>query len=145
VRALNRGDAALERVYRETAYCVDHPAGNFCIRIGEPCAPLEVLLREHDATAWAFVTACNPRSRLLSSAENAARHAQLLAHVRALRLTAFAGRGRADRGGWLEESLLIVGIEDSAALTLGSAFGQNAVVCANAGGVARLRWCNIPQ
>jgi hypothetical protein len=135
---------ALARAYLDTAYCVDHPAGQFSLRIGEPCAALEALLREHGVTAWAFVTACNPRSQPLPPAENAARHAQLLAHVRAAGWTAFAGRGMADSGGWTEESLLILGMNDVAAVNLGLAFGQNAVVVGETGAVPRLRWCGTP-
>ena len=35
----------LEAAYRNTSYRVDHRAGDFGIRIGEPCAPLDALLR----------------------------------------------------------------------------------------------------
>lgn len=135
---------ALARAYLDTSYCVDHPAGNFSLRMGEPCAALDALLREHGVSAWAFVTACNPRSQRLPSAQNAARHARLQARVRASGLTSFAGRGKADNGVWVEESLLILGIAEAAAVSLGVAFGQNAVVAGEAGGTARLRWCVTP-
>jgi len=36
---------------------------------------------------------------------------------------------------------LILAIEEGAALALGAAFEQNAVVTGDADGVARLRWC----
>jgi hypothetical protein len=134
-------EAALARAYRDTAYCVDHPAGHFTLRLGEACAPLQALLRKHGAREWAFVSASNPHSRPLSAAANAVRHAQLLARVRAAGWQTFAGRGVADRGDWMEESLLILGIEETAALALGAAFEQYAVVTGHADGVARLRWC----
>lgn len=136
---------ALACAYLNTAYCVDHRAGNFSLRIGEPCAALDALLREHGVSTWAFVTACNPRSQPLPPAENTARHVQLLARVRASGFIAFAGRGQADSGDWSEESLLILGIGNTAAVNLGLAFGQNAVVIGEAGGVARLRWCETPK
>jgi hypothetical protein len=135
------GMADLDRAYHNTTYCVDHPAGDFGIRIDVPCAPLDVLLREYGVSAWVFVTACNPHSQPLSSEENAARHAQLLAHVRALGLKVFTGRGKAASGDWIEESLLILGLEEDAAVVLGAAFGQNAVVVGRLGGVAKLKWC----
>jgi predicted amidohydrolase len=137
-------ETALARAYRNTAYCVDHPTGNFSLRIGETCTALDTLLRAHGVTNGAFVTACNPRSQPLPPAENAARHAQLLARVKAHGWTAFAGRGVAEGGDWIEESLLILGIDEAAAVNLGLAFGQNAVVIGDAGGVARLRWCGTP-
>ena len=131
----------LKAAYRNTTYCVDYPAGNFGIRIDELCAPLDTLLREQGVSTWVYVTACNPHSRLLSSEENAARHAQLLAHAGALGLKVFAGRGKADRGDWVEESLLILGLDKTAAVALGAAFGQSAVVVENLGGAAELSWC----
>ena len=134
-------DRELEVVYQTTTYAVDCPAGDFGIRLGEPCAPLDALLRECGVATWAYVTACNPRSQPLSSEENAARHAQLLAQVRALGLKVFTGRGRADREDWIEESLLILGMDESDAVTLGTAFGQNAVVVGVADGRAQLKWC----
>jgi len=133
--------ADLDPAYRNTTYSVNHPAGNFDIHIDEPCAPLDALLRQHGVTAWAYVTACNPHSQPLSSGENSARHAQLLAHVRALELKVFAGRGKAVSGDWVEESLLILGLDETAAVALGAAFEQNAVVVGTLGGVALLRWC----
>jgi len=40
-----------------------------------------------------------------------------------------------------EESLLIIGIDETAALALGAQFGQHAIVVGEAGGCAGLRWC----
>ena len=139
------GIADLDRAYRNTTYCVDHPAGSFGIRIDKPCARLDALLREQGAATWAFVTACNPRSQPLSDDENAARHVQLLARVHDLGLKAYAGRGRADCGDWVEESLLILGLDEAAAMALGAAFEQYAVVVGCLGGVVRLRWCHDQQ
>jgi len=135
------GMADLDLAYRNTIYGVDHPAGDFDIRIDAPCALLDALLREHGITAWAFVTACNPRSQFLSSEENAARYAQLLVHVRALGLNVCTGRGKAAGGDWVEESLLILRLEEDAAVALGAAFEQNAVVVGKLDEVAKLRWC----
>jgi len=137
------GMAEIERAYRNTTYCVDHPDGDFGIRIDESCAPLDVLLREYGVTTWAYVTACNPCSQRFSTEENIARHAQLLAHVRALELKVFPGRGKADGSDWVEESLLILGVDEGTAMALGAAFKQNAVVVGKLGGVAKLRWCSI--
>jgi hypothetical protein len=134
-------DRELEVTYQSTTYAVDCPAGDFGIRLGEPCAPLDALLRLHGVSTWAYITACNPRSELLSSEENAARHAQVLAQVRALGLKVLSGRGKADGGDWVEESLLILGLDENAAVALGTAFRQNAVVVGRVGGVAELRWC----
>lgn len=133
--------AALCHAYRHTIYVADHPAGEICLRIGERHARLDTLLRALDYDTWAFVSACNPRSRPLAPTENAARHEALLAHVGRLGLPCFPGRGVADDGGWAEESLLILGIDAQDAAALGAIFEQNAVVVGRRGGVAELRWC----
>ena len=114
-------ETALTRAYRDSTYWVDHPAGRFPMRIGEPCAPLQALLHAHGAITWAFVTACNPRSQLLPPAENAARHARLLSRLRQSAWPTFPGHSVSDQGEWLEHSLLILGIDDAAALALGAA------------------------
>lgn len=133
---------ALESSYRSTTYFVDHPEGAFGIRLGEPCARLDALLAAHGEHCWAYVTACNPRSQSLPDADNAARHADLLAQVQAAGHVFYPGRGMPDSGDWKpEESLLILGLDQDAALRLGARFGQNAVVVGSAGGRAELRWC----
>ncbi len=137
---MHRDSDELERAYRNTTYRVDHPAGDFGIRIDEPCARLDALLREHGVADWAYVTACNPRSQPLSNEENAVRHAQLMAQVRGLGLRAWSGRGVADDGSWAEESLLILGLDEAAAVALGAAFEQHAVLVGRWGGVPRVRW-----
>jgi hypothetical protein len=134
-------DTELEAVFRNTAYGVDHPDGDFVIRLGEPCVRLDALLREHGVTTWAYVTAWNPRSQILTDTQNAARHARLLARVRELGVPHFAGRGSADDARWSEQSLLILGISGDAALQLGALFDQHAVVVGELGGCAELRWC----
>ncbi len=134
-------DGSLETAYRNTAYWVDHPAGTFGIRLNAVCVPLETLLRAYGVAAWAYVTACNPRSQKLTDAENATRHAQLLARVRESGFPYFAGRGSADDASWSEASLLILGISAAEALRWGAAFDQHAVVVGVLGGCAELRWC----
>lgn len=134
-------DPALVRAYLRTTYFVDHPSGAIALRVGANNTQLDALLRAADYETWAFVSACNPRSRPLAAGENAQRHEALLARVRQLGLPFFPGRGVADDGGWLEASLLIMGVAPADAVALGNAFGQNAVVVGRVGDVAELRWC----
>jgi hypothetical protein len=132
---------ALEQAYLRTRYVVDHPCGEIVLRIGRRSARLDALLCEAHCDSWAFVSACNPASRRLSAAENAARHAALLAQVKGLGKPVFSGRGEADDGDWCEPSILVVGMAEAGAVALGRAFGQNAVVVGRAGAAAELRWC----
>lgn len=136
------GDGDIERAYRAARYCVDDPPARFTLRIGEHCAPLQVLLREQRVSAWAYVTACNPHSRLLAVDENAVRQRALLERVHASGWPALAGCAMADNGDWQEPSLLILGIAETDARALGRDFGQNAIVAGCAGSVARLVWCS---
>lgn len=134
--------AEIERAYRNTRYRVDDPAGAFDIRLGERCPRLDVLLAAHGVTCWAYVTAWNPRSQPAPAAANAARHTDLRARVAQLGYSVLPGRGQPDSGDWVaEESLLILGIDEAAALALGAQFGQRAIVVGKAGGDAMLRWC----
>lgn len=134
-------DPVLLQAYLRTTYVADPPGGPIHLRIGENSAALDALLRQTHHQTWAFVSACNPRSQPLCAAENALRHEALLARVRTLGLPFYAGRGVADDGGWIEESLLILGISEADALALGRAFVQNAVVVGRIGGMAELKWC----
>jgi hypothetical protein len=133
---------ALEVAYRLTTFYVDDPSGNFGIKLDEPCPQLDALLATHAATQWAYVTAWNPRSQLLSAENNAARHEELLVQVVRLGYPVITGRGQPADADWVaEESLLILGIEENAAVLLGARFGQHAIVVGRAGECAELRWC----
>jgi hypothetical protein len=134
----------LEAAYRNTTFCVDYPARDFGIRIGELCTLLDALLHEHSVTVWAYVTACNPRSQKLPDDVNTMRQAELLARVQRLGYPVFPGRGIPDQAGWQpEESLLILGMPEPHALQLGITFGQYAIVAGTVGGPAKLCWCEL--
>ncbi len=133
--------AEIERAYRNTIYLVDDPQGAFGLRLGEPSPRLDALLAAHGVTCWAYVTAWNPRSRPLPAAVNAVRHADLYARVAQSGYAVLPGRGQPDSGDWAaEESLLILGMDEAAALALGAQFGQQAIVIGTADGTAELRW-----
>lgn len=134
---------ALEAAYRQTTFYVDHPSGDFGIKLDEPCPRLDALLTTYAVKQWAYVTAWNPRSRALSAEENAARHEELLAQLAPLGYPVFTGRGQPDNVDWVaEESLLILGIDENPALLLGEGFEQHAIVVGRAGEYAQLRWCD---
>lgn len=134
--------ADLGRAYRDTTYVVDYPDGAFGIRIGEPCARLDALLAAHGATRWALVMAWNPQSEKLSNKNNRLRNSALRDAVAQAGYTFMPGRGVPDRDDWApEESLLILGIDEAAALALGRRYGQRAIVAGIAGECAVLRWC----
>lgn len=76
--------------------------------------------------AW-VVTAHNPFSERLSSDENEARAAAMLAAVEEAGWTWLAAAGRSPDGSWSEAGLLLPGAPRIAVLELAHAFDQNAV------------------
>jgi hypothetical protein len=130
----------LHNAYRATSYVVDGPEGRFVLRVDETSPPLDDLLVRHNTRCWAFVTACNPGSVLLSAEENRRRQAELEAVLREARYTLFAGQGVGEDDWLPEASVLILGITPEDAAALGRHFGQNAILTGEACGPARLLW-----
>lgn len=135
-------DPALEAAFRGTAYWVTgHHGRRFAIRIDSRCAALDELLDAAGATAWAYVTACNPRSQVLEAGENRRRMERLEALVRGRGFTVLPGEAIADEPGWpAESSLLVLGIPESEAVEIARTFAQHAIVAGRAGAEARLVW-----
>jgi hypothetical protein len=127
-------DDALEAAYRATDYIVEDSSGPLCIRIGEPRSGIE-------AQSWAYVTACNPRSKLLPQGENARRLQDLERVIAELGFRFLHGEALARDGNWpAEPSLLILDIDEKAAIKLGRRFDQAAIVFGRRGESARLVW-----
>jgi len=135
-------DHPLKRVYEATEYRV---GDRFTIRCGAPTPLLDELLREAGHDTWAYVTACNPGSIPLATAENGARMAALTRCLENLGHPFLAGEGVGTGGDWPPEpSLLVLGIDPDAASDLGRRFGQVAIVVGRRGEPARLSFCGQP-
>jgi hypothetical protein len=129
----------LDAAYRATRYIAESKHGDIVIRIDLPTPALDTMLAAHGCTEWAFISACNPGSQLLSASENAERHVQLLAAVKTLGLPWLSGHGVPDHPDWQPEiSLLILGITKEQATKLAAHFDQNAIVYGSAGLPAKL-------
>lgn len=139
---MNADHDRLRAAYEATEYRVDEgPRGRFVIRVGARSKDADALLAAADADAWAFITAVNPRSVPLSDAENAARMARLVQVVRERGLVHYAGAGVATDASWPPEpSLLVLGIDETAAVAIARAFDQHAIVVGRRGEGARLVW-----
>ncbi|MFO7960947.1 MAG: DNA/RNA nuclease SfsA [Nitriliruptoraceae bacterium] len=74
-----------------------------------------------------IITACNPRSRLLSDEENAARNARLERELRDRGLEIITADGSAPDGSWQEPGFGIVDAEPAEVLALARRFEQLAV------------------
>lgn len=132
----------LRLAYEATSYHVpDTPVGPLTIRCGAVTEHLDRLLDGAGSIAWAFVSAANPGSVRLAPSDNSRRHEALLHHVRRRALPFHRGVGIGDDGSWpAEPSLLVLGLDETAAITLGRTFGQRAVVVGERGRPARLAW-----
>lgn len=128
---------SLTAAYRAAHYRVFAPAP-FVLRVGEPSAALDALLDSHSTTTWAFVTACNPSSRVLTAAENAERVKQLREVLAGF--VTYPGASADPAGGWVEESVLVLDIGREEAVRVAAAFGQNAILNGVRGGPAELVW-----
>ena len=143
----NRG--SLERAYRDTAYEALGPGTQLDLRVDEPHAALDALLDATGRRSWAFMTACNPRSRTLPAEENEERQWALWTLLEELGgedgppPLLLPGRGRGLTGAWpAEESVLALGIARLDALRLMRRFDQHAFLAGTRGGRAELVWCD---
>jgi len=128
--------------YLGTTYHVAAPSGPIALRIGIGSRHLDRALSLHRARHWAFITACNPRSRVLPRWHNALRQRRLHALVTQLGYLAWPGAGIGESPYWQPEpSLLVVGIPVAAAVRLGRQFRQNAIVAGRRGRAPELVWC----
>ena len=130
----------LRSSYRNTSYNIFNP--EMKIKVGQTNSELDVLLEKEGSNEWAFITACNPFSRVLSEKENKERHGQLIEATS--KYTIFEGEGVGTDPDWKPEySLLILGISEKNAARLGDKFQQNAIVAGRLNEVARLVLLNI--
>lgn len=125
----------LLQAYLDTVYCVTDPP--LPIRIGQLHPDLDKLMESYGCSTYAFITAHNPASQVLSDIENMARHQMLVADL--AKYTCLEGFGVGTDPKWKpERSLLVLGIDQDAAKAIGKKYGQNAIVVGNAGGAATL-------
>jgi len=129
-------DAPLIEAYKQTHYKVNSDHGAFTLKIGIFSPELDALQRTHSAGGSAFITAWNPYGEPLNAADNQTAHARLVAELTDAGLHYITGIGEVSSGAWRgEESVLIVGIDESKAIELGARYRQNAIVYADCSAV----------
>jgi len=130
-------DQQLLKAYQETTYEVMAPP--ISIQIGVQNPVLDAFLQENDAQSWAFITAWNPQSQLLSHKENNRRHQELTKMVKNAGYPYFIGKGIGKKEDWEPElSLFIIHISKAKATETGSYFNQKAIVFGEKGGLPTL-------
>ncbi len=115
----------LIQAYKNTKYKVFKP--NLEIQIGVLNDDLNDLLGKNNATEWAYITAFNPYSKVLTDLENKDRHLELQEDTKSF-LT-YEGHGVGTDSSWEPElSLLVIGVSKAEAILIGKKFEQNAIV-----------------
>jgi hypothetical protein len=115
----------LIEAYKNTKYKVFEP--DVIIEIGKSNQDLNNLLLKYNSNEWAFITAYNPYSRVLTNNENRTRHDEL--KVLTKHYKTFEGHGVGEDPTWEPElSLFIIGISKDDASLIGKKFEQNAIV-----------------
>jgi hypothetical protein len=126
--------------YLRTTFVAETPNGKIEIRPGSSSVALDSILRKNRVAEWAYVTAYNPGSRLMSDEINKRAHEELRRVVSERRLICFDEHGVGPGGVWPPEaSLLVLGLSMDQARALGRQFGQLAIVVGRARELARLR------
>ena len=133
---------ALWDSYRRATYAARTDDGEIQIH-PDRCSPeLDALLNQRRVDQWAYITAYNPASRLLSEQDNVRRQQALVQVVQDRGLTFFEGASVLDAAKWPPEpSLLVLGIPADDARALGRQFGQLAIVVGRLDQPARLVEC----
>jgi hypothetical protein len=122
-----------------TDYRVRSDTGPFVLRIGQRSNELSDLFERTGLKSAAFITAENPFSVSVSDKDNHASHSRLCEDLARLSLQFFEGEGQGDDETWpAEKSVLILGIERDDAGSLGTKYGQNAIVWIGAEAVPEL-------
>jgi hypothetical protein len=116
---------SLIEAYKNTKYIVFEPT--LIIEIGKLNQEIEDIIINHNSNSWAFITAYNPFSRILTNDENRLRHDELKELTKDY--ITFEGHGVGENPTWEPElSLLIIGISKDDASKIGKEFEQNAIV-----------------
>lgn len=115
----------LLEAYKNTKYKVFQH--DIVIEIDKLNYKLKELLNKYNSTEWAFITAFNPYSKVLTQDENIERHNELKVLTNSYII--FEGHGVGEDPTWEPElSLLIIGITKEDAIFIGNKFEQNAIV-----------------
>ncbi|MGB0866168.1 MAG: DUF3293 domain-containing protein [Granulosicoccaceae bacterium] len=134
---MNESDLA--QAYRATTYQLTVNGQQVPVRIGEPAGEMAVHLPQVNAQSWAFITAWNPHSNILSAPENARRNARLFQQLAA---KAYAPAiAIPDSTDWPREpGFVVFDIPLTELLALAETHEQHAVVVGQNGGAPELIW-----
>jgi len=122
--------------YQRTEYRVD---ADWSLWVDQPSQALAAWHSRHGVNCSGFITAVNPRSRVLDEPGNRRRDRHLRAWLEAEGLRFLTAAGVDPDGNWPEEpGFLIAGIDQETAARLGRRYDQNAVIWSGPDAVPRL-------
>lgn len=140
---MNHETQPLYDAYLQTTYTVETASETIKLRINKVSPALNALLRQHRANEWAFITAYNPRSQILTPEENQARQKRLIAELETRGYCYLFGQGIGDAETWQPEaSVFIFNIRLDDALRLARQFEQNAILAGRAEDAPQLVWAS---
>ena len=126
----------LIKAYNQTHYKVNGFQNP--IRIGKVLKELNSYLIQKGVNSWAYITAYNPFSEVLSEEDNEKRNSELLEDIKK-DYDYKDGIGVDPKGEWEgEKSFLILGIKKNDAMTLAMKYNQNAIIYGEIGSLAEL-------
>lgn len=117
--------------YCKTSYCLILESGTLELEIDIRHDGLSAVFSRHSVECGAFITAHNPKGTLQADNLNQQAHVSLANKVLSLRLHSLDAYTRTHADNWpSEHGLFVLGIELEQARSLGSDFGQDALVWA---------------
>jgi hypothetical protein len=118
----------LLKIYTDTDF-IFYPDNDISIlKIGKANKTLDKILQRNRCSSCVYITAWNPRSKLLSISDNNQRMKTLKSYLNRKKMIYIHGIGRSPDGKHFEDSLLVLGCSKDDAFVLGQKFDQNAVV-----------------
>jgi hypothetical protein len=135
--------AELDIAYRATGYLMHLRGEAIRLRVDQHSPEFNAFLEHTQCEQWAFISAVNPGSAILTEAANAGRHRKLLAAVSAQKLVYFPGDAIPDTSKWpIEPGLLLLHVSLEQALVLAQEFEQAAILAGHRNGMPKLHYCS---
>ena len=134
-------DEKLVAAYAATNYALLGEDEGLVLKIGRASPEFDAILDSRGVATAVIVTAYNPRSVVLTEAENQARHRALTDLLRERGHDFQIGEGRDPLGHWKAEvECVVYGLSLEIGLEIAHAFEQNAIVFIRRGGAPELHY-----
>jgi len=131
----------LLKAYRQALYFVETPKGQILLKVGERSPELIKLCHQQNCDNWAYITAANPKSEILSEEENGSRNTELENLLSKDRYAFFKGIAKSPEDSFPAEiSFLVFGISEKEAVKLAERFNQAALLLGTLTGIPVLRF-----